>query len=445
MDFNNFKVNVKPSLVNGQSVRVDEPSSNCEEERLSTPVKVRTESAENVGRKDKDKDKDKHKDREVGEERKLRRSPRLSTPATAPAKNSVGRNVGKMLALCADEGNKVNGSVRRSPRLSTPVIVPEPETKRKKKETSEVKRKSSGKVVSEKKKARLSSGLGSDVCFSGEESRVLELEYRGEVKPSKKQKVERERECCFVGEAVSEAEAMEKWAWRYELKAKRRKGQGWILNIMDAPPSPNHVFNFLEVEFEEDPQEEPEEEFEEDPKEDPEEDIKEELEAEDDVPPHATPSVGSLITSPPLSESSSDTEDVAPIIANEALGRLDDNIELLLSNVKYLEWCEKKRKTKMEASSSKIRKVKKRMDEIEEYEKTRVNPDNASGSRITNTGGSVNVQGCTHKTFMNGKPYPFNGTEGVVGLRRWIEKVEQVFEICKCAEEDKVMFAASTF
>nr|GEX22973.1 hypothetical protein [Tanacetum cinerariifolium] len=28
---------------------------------------------------------------------------------------------------------------------------------------------------------------------------------------------------------------------------------------------------------------------------------------------------------------------------------------------------------------------------------------------------------------------------------RWIEKVEQVFEICKCAEEDKVMFADSTF
>ncbi|GJW66984.1 hypothetical protein Tco_0121408 [Tanacetum coccineum] len=43
---------------------------------------------------------------------------------------------------------------------------------------------------------------------------------------------------------------------------------------------------------------------------------------------------------------------------------------------------------------------------------------------------------------MNGKPHTFNGTEGVVGLRRWIEKVEQVFETCKCAEEDKVMFAA---
>ncbi|GJU38998.1 putative reverse transcriptase domain-containing protein [Tanacetum coccineum] len=84
---------------------------------------------------------------------------------------------------------------------------------------------------------------------------------------------------------------------------------------------------------------------------------------------------------------------------------------------------------------------------IEEYEKSRVNLDSAgsSGGNIGNAGGTMNVQGCSHKNFMNGKPHYFNGTEGVVGLRRWIEKVEQVFEICKCAEEDKVMFAASTF
>ncbi|GKD22242.1 putative reverse transcriptase domain-containing protein, partial [Tanacetum coccineum] len=44
-----------------------------------------------------------------------------------------------------------------------------------------------------------------------------------------------------------------------------------------------------------------------------------------------------------------------------------------------------------------------------------------------------------------GKPHTFNGTEGVVGLRRWIEKAEQVFETYKCAKEDKVMFVASTF
>nr|GEX57197.1 hypothetical protein [Tanacetum cinerariifolium] len=65
--------------------------------------------------------------------------------------------------------------------------------------------------------------------------------------------------------------------------------------------------------------------------------------------------------------------------------------------------------------------VKKQIAEaIEEYERTGVDLGNASGS------GEANI-------------------EGVVGLIRWIEKVEQVFEICKCAEEDKVMFAASTF
>ncbi|GJU01741.1 putative reverse transcriptase domain-containing protein, partial [Tanacetum coccineum] len=82
---------------------------------------------------------------------------------------------------------------------------------------------------------------------------------------------------------------------------------------------------------------------------------------------------------------------------------------------------------------------------IEEYEKTRVDSSNACGSGSASTGGIAVVQGCSHKTFMNRKPYSFNRTEGVVGLKRWFEKIEQVFEICKCAEEDKVMFAASTF
>nr|GEW31705.1 hypothetical protein [Tanacetum cinerariifolium] len=299
---------------------------------------------------------------------------------------------------------------------------------------------------------------------------------------------------------------------------------------------------------------------------DPEEEL--EVEAEDDVPPPATPSVGSPITPPPLFESSSNTEDVALIVANEALempptgstyevggpssvslfppfylhgreiARLDDNTELLLSNVKNLEQCEKKRKAEMEANSSEISKVKKCMNEIgrdlgdemqfsnlvknrkkvfynlqawvlerfrrgamdarpddgvdgsaafgeskppkppespsssqimppkmmkrkavkkmvkkwiaeaiEEYEKTKSNLDNAESSRgnTGNVGGTMNVQGCSHKTFMNRKPHSFNGTEGVVGLRHWIEKIKQVFEIFNCAEEDKVMFAASTF
>ncbi|GJR53976.1 putative reverse transcriptase domain-containing protein [Tanacetum coccineum] len=84
---------------------------------------------------------------------------------------------------------------------------------------------------------------------------------------------------------------------------------------------------------------------------------------------------------------------------------------------------------------------------IEEYKKNRANLDSAGslGGNPGNAGGTMNVHGCSYKTFMNGKPHTFYGTEGVVGLRHWIEKVEQVFETCKCAEEDKVMFAASTF
>nr|GEX43420.1 reverse transcriptase domain-containing protein [Tanacetum cinerariifolium] len=46
---------------------------------------------------------------------------------------------------------------------------------------------------------------------------------------------------------------------------------------------------------------------------------------------------------------------------------------------------------------------------------------------------------------MNCKPHPFNGTEGVVGLKHWFEKIEQVLEICKCAEDDKVKFVVYTF
>ncbi|GKB92724.1 putative reverse transcriptase domain-containing protein [Tanacetum coccineum] len=70
---------------------------------------------------------------------------------------------------------------------------------------------------------------------------------------------------------------------------------------------------------------------------------------------------------------------------------------------------------------------------IEEYERSRANLDSVGslGGNTRNARGTMNVQSCSHKTFMNGKPHSFKGTEGVVGLRRWIEKVEQVFEICK--------------
>ncbi|GKA64274.1 hypothetical protein Tco_0763880 [Tanacetum coccineum] len=80
---------------------------------------------------------------------------------------------------------------------------------------------------------------------------------------------------------------------------------------------------------------------------------------------------------------------------------------------------------------------------IEKYEKTRADSNNAGGSGSTNTGETVipEMHRCSYKTFMNGKPHSLKGTEGVVGLKLWFEKIEKVFEICKCAEDYKVKFA----
>ncbi|GJT02817.1 hypothetical protein Tco_0823986 [Tanacetum coccineum] len=51
---------------------------------------------------------------------------------------------------------------------------------------------------------------------------------------------------------------------------------------------------------------------------------------------------------------------------------------------------------------------------------------------------------CVRTDFMNGKPHTFNGTEGVVGLRRWIEKVEQVLNIQVSLKKKGYVFTAST-
>ncbi|GKC31058.1 hypothetical protein Tco_1038352 [Tanacetum coccineum] len=73
-------------------------------------------------------------------------------------------------------------------------------------------------------------------------------------------------------------------------------------------------------------------------------------------------------------------------------------------------------------------------------------PKNAGGAGPENARGAVapEVRGCSYKTFLNCKPHPFNGTEGVVGLTRWVKKIESVFEISKCVEEDKVKFVVCT-
>ncbi|GKF73564.1 reverse transcriptase domain-containing protein, partial [Tanacetum coccineum] len=52
---------------------------------------------------------------------------------------------------------------------------------------------------------------------------------------------------------------------------------------------------------------------------------------------------------------------------------------------------------------------------------------------------------CTYPDFMKCQPLNFKGTEGVVGLSQWIEKMESLFHISGgCAIENQVKFATCT-
>ncbi|GJX76951.1 putative reverse transcriptase domain-containing protein [Tanacetum coccineum] len=70
------------------------------------------------------------------------------------------------------------------------------------------------------------------------------------------------------------------------------------------------------------------------------------------------------------------------------------------------------------------------------------------GSHNSDTGirGTVRTpRECTYKDFLNCKPLTFKGTEGVVVLSQWFEKIELVFHITNCVVENQVKFATCTF
>ncbi|GJZ91445.1 putative reverse transcriptase domain-containing protein [Tanacetum coccineum] len=51
---------------------------------------------------------------------------------------------------------------------------------------------------------------------------------------------------------------------------------------------------------------------------------------------------------------------------------------------------------------------------------------------------------CTYTDFLKCQPLNFNGTEGVVGLSQWFERMENVFRISNCTVENQVRFATCT-
>ncbi|GJW02576.1 hypothetical protein Tco_1561432 [Tanacetum coccineum] len=90
---------------------------------------------------------------------------------------------------------------------------------------------------------------------------------------------------------------------------------------------------------------------------------------------------------------------------------------------------------------------------IAKYERNRANlegaggaGENVRGAGTGNAGGNIvpEVHGCSYKTFLNYKPHSFKGTKGVVGLSRRFEKMDLVFQISKCVDEDKVKYVVCT-
>ncbi|GJS72958.1 putative reverse transcriptase domain-containing protein [Tanacetum coccineum] len=75
------------------------------------------------------------------------------------------------------------------------------------------------------------------------------------------------------------------------------------------------------------------------------------------------------------------------------------------------------------------------------------NSTNEDGSHSSHGDNRRNVQTarlCFYADFMKCQPLNFKGTEGVVGLTQWIEKIKSVFNISGCAIENQVKFATCT-
>ncbi|GKA73898.1 putative reverse transcriptase domain-containing protein [Tanacetum coccineum] len=64
---------------------------------------------------------------------------------------------------------------------------------------------------------------------------------------------------------------------------------------------------------------------------------------------------------------------------------------------------------------------------------------NGSGPRPAQT-----ARECSYSEFLKCKPLDFKGTEGVVGLTRWFEKMESVFSISNCTASCQVKFTTCT-
>nr|GEY26615.1 putative reverse transcriptase domain-containing protein [Tanacetum cinerariifolium] len=71
--------------------------------------------------------------------------------------------------------------------------------------------------------------------------------------------------------------------------------------------------------------------------------------------------------------------------------------------------------------------------------------DGSHSSHAENPRNMHTARPCYYANFMKCHPLNFKGTEGAVCLTRWIEKMESVFNINRCAVENQVKFSTCTF
>ncbi|GJR55660.1 putative reverse transcriptase domain-containing protein [Tanacetum coccineum] len=84
-------------------------------------------------------------------------------------------------------------------------------------------------------------------------------------------------------------------------------------------------------------------------------------------------------------------------------------------------------------------------DEVEQEEVGGNGNGNGNGGEYGyNFRGFMPAKECTYQDFLKCQPLNFNGTEGVVRLTRWFEKMETVFQISNCPEKYQVKYASCT-
>ncbi|GJW96976.1 hypothetical protein Tco_0178784 [Tanacetum coccineum] len=72
------------------------------------------------------------------------------------------------------------------------------------------------------------------------------------------------------------------------------------------------------------------------------------------------------------------------------------------------------------------------------------NDDDSHNSGTSSRRTERTARECTYIDFLKCQPMNFKGTEGVVGLTQWFERMETVFNISNCAVENQVKFVTCT-